>query len=212
MATATVEFFEDLPQPVGQKIPDYLVRERFSGMEFYYPGFREIMNKTKKIEDTMADSSLQWILKGLIADFLKSKLDQNLYFIGQGEIGLHLAKYENVGLDVAVFDHEKLFASKISGKYTQVPPILVIEIDINIEMLDKTSNPFDEYAMAKIDRLLNFGVERFLWIFSKSKTVFVAEKNQNWYFTSWDKKVEMMNGIELSVSELLKSKGIILDK
>ncbi len=51
-----------------EDIPDYLVRETIDGIPFYYPGFREVINKTKIIEDIIPDSGLQIVLKNYVGD------------------------------------------------------------------------------------------------------------------------------------------------
>ncbi len=43
-----------------RKIPAYLVRETIDGIEFYYPGFRQVLNKQKKLDEIMGDSGLQY--------------------------------------------------------------------------------------------------------------------------------------------------------
>lgn len=175
-------------------------------MDFYYPCFREILNNTKKIEDVMADSTLQWILKELIGDFLKANLDAQKYRLGRGEIGLHLARNENVGLDIAVFDKENL--KNFTGKYASVPPVLVVEIDVNVEVENEHADLFEAYILPKIERLLTFGTERFIWVLSKSQRVFIAGKNINWRFVSWQEEIEFVDGVKISIAELLKRDGI----
>ena len=56
----------------GKRIPTHLVREAFGGISFYYPDYRAVMNQTKTLEDIMADSTLQWILKEQIGDRLET--------------------------------------------------------------------------------------------------------------------------------------------
>ena len=44
-------------------IPAALVKETIDGIPFYYAGYRSVLNKTKTLEDIMADSGLQIDLK-----------------------------------------------------------------------------------------------------------------------------------------------------
>ena len=93
---------------VGRKIPDYLVREVIDGIPFYYAGYRSVLNKTKNIDEIMADSGLQWILKDAIGDALKAKIDRKSYKVLVGEGGSHIDHRNNLSLDVAIFDKKLL--------------------------------------------------------------------------------------------------------
>ena len=66
--------------PKGKSsIPDFLVKETIDGIPFYYAGFRDVLNKTKKPNDIMADSGLQLVLKNFIKKLLDKYLAENLY-------------------------------------------------------------------------------------------------------------------------------------
>ena len=82
----------------GRKIPAYLVRETIDGIPFYYTGYRQILNKTKTIEEAMSDSGLQFFLKLYLYDLLNDNLDKKKYRIGAGELGFHPDYRNNMGL------------------------------------------------------------------------------------------------------------------
>ncbi|HRI61618.1 MAG TPA: hypothetical protein PK228_17890 [Saprospiraceae bacterium] len=192
-----------------RRVPDFLVRESFSGMRYFYPEFRAVWNKTKTLDDVMADSTLQWILKEQIGDLVKALLDASKYRLGRGEVGIHLGPNENMGLDIAIFDRQLLTAEKKGMKYADVPPLAVVEIDVAVELPERNANLFEEYVLTKIQRLLDFGVRRVVWIFSKSKRIFIAEAGRDWYFVSWDKDVELLPGISFNVQKILKSEDLL---
>lgn len=192
-----------------RRIPDYLVREAFGGTRYFYPEFRAIWNKTKTLDDVMADSTLQWILKEQIGDIAKARLDNSKYRLGRGEVGIHLGANENMGLDIAIFDRQLLTAEKMGMKYADVPPLAVVEIDVAVELPERNANLFEEYVLPKIQRLIDFGTRRVIWIFSKSKRIFIAEAGRDWYFAHWDREVELMPGIKFNVQKILKSEGLI---
>lgn len=196
----------------GKRIPTHLVREAFGGISFYYPDYRAVMNQTKTLEDIMADSTLQWILKEQIGDRLKANLDMKRYRVGRGEVGIHLGPNENMGLDIAVFERAMLSSDQIGGKYANVAPRLVIEIDINIETAPHSNNLFEDYAMLKIKRLLEFGVQKVIWIFTKSRMVFIAEPEAKWFFDSWEHEIELMDGIRFNVYDTLVAEGVDPEK
>jgi len=67
------------PKPAKKarrNIPAALVREVVEGIPFYYPGYRAVLNKTKKLEDIMSDSGLQSVLKNIIGDAIKPQVDR----------------------------------------------------------------------------------------------------------------------------------------
>ena len=170
------------------------------------------MNQTKTLEDIMADSTLQWILKEQIGDRLKANLDMKRYRVGRGEVGIHLGPNENMGLDIAVFERAMLSSDQIGAKYANVAPRLVIEIDINIETAPHSNNLFEDYAMLKIKRLLDFGVQKVIWIFTKSRMVFIAEPEAKWFFDSWEHEIELMDGILFNVYDTLVTEGVDPEK
>ncbi len=192
----------------GRKIPDYLVREVIDGIPFYYAGFREVLNKTKTLEDIMPDSGLQWVLKDGIADIIKAQIDKQLYKVLPGEGGSHIDHRNNLSLDIAIFDKATLTPDKITNKYIDVAPKVVIEIDVNVELPDRSSNLFEEFIMRKVRRLFVFGTEKIVWIFTKSKTVIVATPDVPWQIMDWDRDIELFDGIRFNIAGYLKEEGI----
>ncbi len=65
--------------PSKRKIPDYLVRETIDGIPFFYAGYREVLNKKKSLEDIMADSGLQSIIKAYLMKLFAQKLDWEIF-------------------------------------------------------------------------------------------------------------------------------------
>ncbi len=81
-----------------RKIPAYLIRETIDGVNFYYPGFRQVLNKQKKLENLIGDSGLQFFLKDYLVDQLKAGLDKQKYRIAGGELGFHAGVKNTWGL------------------------------------------------------------------------------------------------------------------
>lgn len=202
------------PQP-GKKthrnIPAALVREVVEGIPFYYPGYRAILHKTKKIEDIMGDSGLQSLLKNTIGDFLKLQIDRKKYYVFAGETGSHLNHRNNFGLDIVIYDRQVLTPDKITAKYIDVPPKIVLEIDVNVEMPDANGNLFEQYIVPKIQQLFAFGAEKIIWVFTKTKTIILATAAEQWSFPKWDSDLEVMPGVTLNVARLIAEEGINFD-
>ncbi|AEE50504.1 hypothetical protein [Haliscomenobacter hydrossis] len=194
-----------------RKIPAYLVRETIDGVNFYYPGFRQVLNKQKKLDEIMGDSGLQFFLKFYLAELLNKDLDKQLYRVAGGELGFHASLKNNMGLDVVIFDRAVLTPDKITPRYVSVAPKVVIEIDVNVELPDRTSDLFQEYVIRKVDSLFKHGVEKVIWFFSKSKKVFIALPGQAWQIDDWNQDVELFEGVKVNVADFIAQEGFKLE-
>jgi hypothetical protein len=196
------------PRKPGRKIPDYLVREVIDGIPFYYAGYRSVLNKTKKLDDIMPDSELQWILKDAIGDALKAEIDKKSFKVLVGEGGSHVDRRNNLSLDVAIFDKNVLTPDKITNKYIDVPPHTVIEVDVNVELPDRSTDMYENFVMPKVRRLFAFGTKKIIWVFSKSKSVIVATPDAPWQIFDWHHDIELFPGIIFNIEKYLKEEGI----
>jgi Uma2 family endonuclease len=198
--------------PVRRKVPDYLIREVVEGVNFYYAGYRSVLNKTKTFEEITADSLFQSALKNEVGDFLKTNLDKKKYRVLVGETGLHISHRNNFGLDIAVYDKSVLTREKITDAYASVPAELVIEIDLNVETEDKKKDLFSDYVIPKTQRLLDFGSKKVVWYFSRTRKVMIAAPGKKWEFQDWSSPVELMPGLSLDILQLMKEADISLDE
>jgi hypothetical protein len=62
--------------------------------------------------------------------------------------------------------------------------------------------------LSKTKKLLNFGVEKVVWVFSEYQKVMIAVPNGDWITRDWDKDIEILDGDSVNLAELFKSKGI----
>ncbi len=202
------------PQPAKtakinrQNIPQQFVREVIDGIPFYYPGFREAIKKHKKVEEIMPDSFLQSIIKNIIGDFLKAKLNRKLWMVLAGETGSHININNNLGLDIVVFEKAKALNQRNLLKYSNIPPFLVIEVDVNVELPDPKSDLFHQYVVPKINRLFAFGTQKVVWVFTKSKKVLSATPTQPWQFFNLNDDVLIMEKVKMNVAKMIEAEGI----
>ena len=194
-----------------RKIPAYLVRETIDGVEFYYPGFRQVLNKQKKLDEIMGDSGLQFFLKDFLVEVLKSGLDKKLYRVAGGELGFHATLRNNLGLDVVIFDRAKLTPDQITPRYVTVAPEVVIEIDVNVELPDRNSDLFQEYVIHKVENLFKHGVKKVIWFFTKSKKVFIALPNHPWQMDDWNKDVTLYQNVTVNIAAYIEEEGFKLE-
>jgi Uma2 family endonuclease len=186
------------------KVPDYLIWEVLDGQPLYRRGYKDVLRKLKTVEEIMGTSSYQAVITSYLSRLLIQNLDENRYDILTGEPGLHFEKNDNVSNDIAV--HEILPANKITTKYADYPPKLVVEVDIEI---DPTCMPEIEYLQKKTSKMLEFGVERVVWILTYVKKVIVADRlKDTWYIVDWSSDVELMEGITFNIHHFLNKRGI----
>ena len=191
-----------------QAIPQQFVREVIDGIAFYYPGFRQAIKKHRTIEEIMPDSFLQSLLKNMIGDFLKARLNRKIWMVLAGETGSHININNNLGLDIVVFEKAAALNQRNLMKYANIPPFLVIEVDVNVELPDPNSDLFHEYVVPKINRLFAFGTQKVVWVFTKSKKVLSATPDQPWQFFNLHQEVLIMEKIKMNLGKMIEDEGI----
>lgn len=182
-----------------------LIYETLNGRPLYYKGYRDVVAGTLKPEAIMGSSDLQSILVSLINTYIAVNRDKKRYITATNESGLHLAFGNNLSADLAIFDKATL--GKLKGKYFDVPPKIVIEVDIKIELKDTDGDL--AYVAEKTQALFDFGVERVLWVLSKTQKVIIIQPGQDWIVTDWANDVTVMDGCILNVKNLLDEEEII---
>jgi hypothetical protein len=187
-------------------VPDYLVREIMDGDRWFYKGYREVLSGLKTFEEIMACSTFQSILVNYINTKLWNHLEEAPYWVMSNEIGNNLSKKSKAAYDIAVFDELTLPPDRIGAYYANVPPKLVIEVDVKIETESKT--PEDIAWQIKTRKLHEFGVEKVIWFFTKSQMVLVAPRNQNWMMGVWHQDIEIWAGLKVNVGQYLAKRGI----
>lgn len=185
----------------NQPVPEALIYEKWGGKPIYYKGYRDVLTGKKTPEEIMSCSDLQGVIVSIINGFLYSAIDRKRYLLSSNESGLHLAKNDNLGNDIAIF--EKAAVGKLQGKYFEVSPKVVIEIDIKADVSDFL-NQETGYLLDKSQKILDFGAEKIIWILTHSRKIFVADRNQtHWYFTDWSEDIPLLDDCILNVKKLL---------
>jgi Uma2 family endonuclease len=187
------------------KVPSYLIKEIFDEIPVYYKGYKAVIRKEKTLEDIMGVSGLQIFIVRYLFRLLDRNLDENLFYVFTGEGGLHLDKGNNLSGDVLVFEKSTLTPDLIDTNYLNIPPLIDIEIDVEID--NSTFSDF-EYIQKKTKKLLDFGTKKVIWILTKTKTVIVAEPNKNWLMIDWAKDIEVVNEINFNIQNYLIKEGI----
>lgn len=189
------------------EIPKILIYEEFDGHPIYRKGYKDYVLGLKKIEEiNMGTSKLQWALTNLINRYLILTLPRG-YWLGPGELGLHTAKGTNFSADIAIYRPGNFQYDLQSHTYSDTPPDVVIEIDIRSD----ESNYFtseEDYFHKKTERLLEWGVERVIWVFPSSQRILVADNLQEWKFIRWELPFTVIDNYEMNLWELMLEDGL----
>ena len=168
------------------------------GKPIYYRGYKEVLKGKLQPEAVIGSSDLHAVLMALLVAFLAKELEKD-FIVASGELGFFTGEDTYRLLDIAVFEKGKF---KLTGKYTRIPPKLVIEIDTKADLEDY--GVVESYAYEKTQELLDCGVERVVWIFTRPKKVLIAEKNKDWIVHGWEKTFEVFEGVRVNLKDLTK--------
>lgn len=146
-------------------IPPYLIHEIMDEKLLYRQGFMDVVSKKKAFDDIRGIGMIQSRVIGYFLRQFYSKLDQRGFVIGSN-VGLEIDSRNHFVLDIAIFSKAVLTGEMVTKQYPKVPPILVIEIDTDIEFEDMNSST---YINIKTQKLLDFGAEKVVWCFTVSK-------------------------------------------
>lgn len=189
----------------AKAIPESLVYEIIDGQKLYYKGYKEVLSKKKNIEDIMGNSTLQGYIIFYLLKICYRFLDEDKYIFLTNESGIHIEKSNNLSSDISIFDRSILTPNQVNENYAEVAPRVVIEVDIKIHL--SMEDDF-AYINAKTKKLLEFGVEKVIWILSKPKSIVIATKDEDWIIRDWNKNVELIDGQLFNIGEYFKKEGI----
>jgi Putative restriction endonuclease len=187
-------------------IPRILVYEEFDGHPIYRKGYRDFMLGIKQINEiNMGSSILQSFIINIILNYF-NKIQSGNFLTFSSELGLNIAKNSNFAADIAIFEKQKIKINLNSTIYSDIPPKVVIEVDIKAEESDYFQNE-EEYFHLKTEKLLQWGVEKVIWVFSKSKKVLVADNLKTWTFNSWDLPFNIVENYEINLWDEMIANG-----
>ncbi len=188
-------------QAKAPTIPAELIYEVFRGKPIYYRGYREVLAGNKKSEQIMGSSILQSLIVSILHNWVSNKMSAQ-FFVLTNELGLQLAKKEQRAADIALYPKAVLRDKLMSVKYADVAPQILIEIDTKADLEDLT-NP-QSYYFEKTTQLLDWGVERLIWVFTDSRKIMVAEKGKKWTLQNWSDPVRVHGRYSVNLEKLLE--------
>jgi Uma2 family endonuclease len=152
----------------------------------------------------MGSSTLQSEVHMYINSLLFSHFGIRDYVVYSNEAGLHLDKGDNLSGDIFVYDAQVMSGAKINKHYSDVPPTLAFEVDIEADLEAMTEMG---YISRKIEKLLNFGVKKVFWISTEAQLVIVAEAGGEWRTVSWKNDIEIVSGLTMNIFRHLQKRG-----
>ncbi|MEZ4904161.1 MAG: hypothetical protein R2822_21635 [Spirosomataceae bacterium] len=86
----------------------------------------------------------------------------------------------------------------------------MIEINIKADIAH-FQNDESNYLLQKSLKMLDFGVEKVVWILTDLQKVFVIDKNDpKWYIVNWSENIPLLDGCVLNIKQLLDDEAIEL--
>lgn len=68
------------------------------------------------------------------------------------------------------------------------------------------------YVNRKTQKLLDFGSDKVIWIFTSSQQVMIAERNADaWLTMDWHRNLELLDGQLFNIGQYLADEGIRVD-
>ena len=186
------------------RMPDILVYEELNGRQLYRKGYKKFLNHTKTIEEIMGCSSLQAAIVSVLLSYLYRQIEDEGYEIMTNEAGLHVSLGNNLSSDIIVYKREDFLKYRLDNHYFDTAPKIVIEVDVKIEVEDMDAT---EYWTKKTETLLNFGVEKVIWLFSEDKKMIIAEQNKDLLIQDWTNDFDLMPNHTLNIEQMIEQKG-----
>ena len=179
-----------------------LTYEKVNGKPIYYRNYKKVLKGELPPEAVMGSGGLQAYLIILLLKFLLKHLDERKYIVLSNELGFLYKKGSWRNLDIALFEREKVKPYLLEDKLIPVPPKVVIEIDTKADLSKYCC--LEEYVQEKTQDLLDAGVEKVIWIFTKTKKVMIAERNKKWVIQNWNEPFEVFENLTINLEELIK--------
>ena len=186
-------------------IPSILIYEEFDGHPIYRKGYKDFLLGLKTVEEIMGTSALQWFITMILTKFLNRNLPDT-YYAGSAELGIHLSHGNNQSVDIAIYRNGQIKIGFDSINYSNIPPAVVIEVDIKADDSDFFLSESD-YFQKKTEKLLLFGVERVIWVTSSTQRVMIADNLEKWVIQTWNQDFELIDGLTVNLWNLLRENG-----
>ena len=206
MDTDTLNKQKKIKSKKKRGVPKIFIYEMRYGKPIYYRDYRKVLSGERSLEEIMGSSGLQSWLINLIVHYLYKTLNLKTYQLLFNEVGYKFSKKSWYNLDIGIWEREKVKSFLKINKFIQIAPKVVIEIDTKAD-LKKFENPQDYFHM-KTQDLLDSGVERVIWVFTKNKKVWIAENEKPWLIVNWDYDIPVIENISINLNKLIEEEDV----
>ena len=169
------------------------------GVPIYYHGYKDVLKGRKDAEAIMGSSYLQSLIVANLVFILIRDLPKE-FIVLTNEVGVLFSQHNWRAADIAIVEKEVLKNQGNEKGYLTVPPRVVIEIDTKAALEDIPQRV--SYYHKKTDQLLDFGIEKVIWIFTESEKVMVAESGRPWMIYTWQDRIWVLEGVEVVVGRV----------
>lgn len=184
-------------------IPTALIYEMDGGKPIYYRGYKEVLAGQKQAEEIMGSSKIQSYVISTLLKYLFRTLPDEDYEVLGSELGLQFEKKAWRACDIAIYSQSVLKDVIFDDKYASVPPKVVIEVDTKADLENFAS--LEQYYHQETEQLLQFGVERVIWIFTtQPRKIMIAEPSADWRITGWTSAIDIVPGVIFRLADLIK--------
>lgn len=67
----------------------------------------------------------------------------------------------------------------------------------------------DGYLIQKSQKLIEFGVEKVIWVITAAQKVYVIDRNDpTWYVVNWSENITLLDDCVLNIKQLLQDEEI----
>lgn len=192
------------------KVPDYLVRDEIDGIRFYYRNYKKALKQDKNINEIMGSSAIQWIIIEYLLEVIYASDIRKTFRVAASESGNNLAVGTNLAFDVALYERAKLTPDVITNKYVKnIAPYLVIEVDTDISLDYTGFENIESYYFKKTHKLLEYGTQKVIWIFTESQKILIAE-HKGWQIFDFKESIQIVDNVQFNITEFLEREQINL--
>ncbi|MBK8567253.1 MAG: hypothetical protein IPN76_29005 [Saprospiraceae bacterium] len=182
------------------EIPEYLIYEVYMGQPIYYKGYRDVLNGTKTFEQISARNTLQSWLKTRISLGNITVVENSGYEVFMGKLGIDFGPTDWRCCDIAIYKA----GIELTPYHVKFAPEIAIEIDVQSDTQDLGGDM--KYIKTKTNQYLSHGTKKVIWIFTNASAVMESTKQKKFQIDSWDKDVEVLDGIKFNIAQMLEAR------
>lgn len=188
---------------------DPLLFEVLDGRPLYYRDYEDVLAGKKTSEEITRSGTLQWILASYFIEIMIRFLDEKKYRFAP-KPSVHLDHFNILSHDVAIYEKSVLTPDKINVHYVNVPAKIAVEIDVKADI--SKIEDFN-YVNKKTRKLLDFGTDKVIWVFTDTQQIMIAEQAADaWLTMDWNRELELLDGQNFNIGRYLEDEGIKVEK